>query len=136
MGRDVARESHRDDLQLVLYQDKCAYCIRLHFAWTPPDHVLDKNFDCFPGWTHLNLMTLSRTTNVPAVLSFRPSGTCLPWSAVMDGRADTGRKEDDRKVTRERAALWSRYLSSGGRSTPTNGSLSRVRVPNCPSDPI
>lgn len=96
--------------------------IRLHFAWTPPDHVLTKT-RLLPRLDPIESYDTVRTTNVPAVLSFCPE----PVSSLVscDGRPDT-----DAKKTIVRSSKSSLDQLSLRESIHSHdGSLSRVRVP-------
>lgn len=83
--------------------------------------MCSQTLDCFPGWTHLNLMTLPcqerRMFPVPAVLSSRPEPVLYPVSC--DGRVDI----QDGKKTIVRAfgsELFGPVISSRVDPLPTN----------------
>lgn len=78
--------------------------------------MCSQKLDRFPGWTHLNLMTLSERRMFPLSCHF-VRNLSHPWSAVIEGRTQDA-KEDDRKDIRE---LLGRVIFSRSGSTPTTG---------------
>jgi len=69
-----------------------------------------QKLDCFPGWTHLHLMTLPCQERQMFPLSCHfVRNLSHPRSAVMEGRTQDAKKTIVRTSGSE---LWSRYLST------------------------
>src|SRR6266576_3049272 len=71
--------------------------------------------DCFPGWSHLNLMTLSERRMFPLSCHYFRN-LSHPWSAVMEGWTQDAKKTIVRTFGSPLVAL-----SLRGGSTPTTG---------------